>query len=337
MEPDRNGYVVVTDHLPADGKTDVSQALQNLIDANPNRTLFFPDGVYLLGHPVLTPADPRKSVSLRLSNYAVLKASDNWESNEAMLRLGAREPANDIRTNGSNYSLTGGILDGGGKACGVSIDGGRETKVRDVSIKHTRIGLHIKHGANNGSSDCDIADVNIIGNRARDSIGVLLEGYDNTLTNMRIADVFTGVDLRSCGNSLRNIHPLYTCGYEDYTESCGFFDRMGSNWGSFCYSDHFGIGFRFGENTVSIYDSCFCMWYCARQDSHTVIRADGAFNSVMTNLRVGFFNDETENRVLLEAHTGGQGVLERILLPKWFTPAQEDAFTPYLRDGIIRG
>ena len=47
LMPERKGYIVVTDTVKADGKTDVSDALQALIAANPNRTLFFPDGVYL--------------------------------------------------------------------------------------------------------------------------------------------------------------------------------------------------------------------------------------------------------------------------------------------------
>ena len=38
------GYIVATDYLKADGKTDITNALQRLIDTNPNRTLFFPDG-----------------------------------------------------------------------------------------------------------------------------------------------------------------------------------------------------------------------------------------------------------------------------------------------------
>ena len=38
----------------------------------------------------------------------------------------------------------GGIIDRASVADGISIDGGRETAVRNVSIKHTGIGLHIK-------------------------------------------------------------------------------------------------------------------------------------------------------------------------------------------------
>ena len=186
----RHGYLIATDYMPADGVTDVSDALQSLIDANPNRTIFFPDGKYLLSKPVCTPAHPEKSVDLHLSAFACLRAADTWCSPEAMIRLGGKEPANDIYTPGSNYGLTGGIIDGCGQAVAISIDGGRETAIRNVSIKNAFIGIHIKHGANSGSSDADISGVNITGNGSVDSIGVLIEGYDNNVKYRRIdADV----------------------------------------------------------------------------------------------------------------------------------------------------
>lgn len=293
-----NAYGFIIADVVRDGTTDVSDELQKIIDGNPNRTIYFPDGIYVINKPICTPADPRRSVDLQLSNFAVIKASDTWDSTEAMIRLGGEYPANDIRTDGSVYSVTGGIIDGNMKADGISIDSGRESVIKQVSIKHTRIGIHIKHGANSGSSDADITNVNIVGNRAPDSIGVLLEGYDNTLTNMRIADVFTGIELHSSGNVMRNLHPLYTCDYYDYTESCGFRDFAGNNWYNFCYSDHFGTGFHTGRNVSSIYDSCFCLWYSPKEQKHTVFRAAGNFNSAVTNLTIGFNGTEAVNRIL---------------------------------------
>jgi len=310
----QSGYVVVTDFVASDGASDVSDALQQVIDGHPNRTIYFPDGTYRISKPLLTPAHPEKSVALRLSNYAVIQAADNWNSDEALIRLGASHSANDIRTNGSNYSLIGGILDGRGAANGVSIDGGRETMVRDVSIKHARVGLHIKTGANNRSSDADVYGVNIIGNGSTDSVGVLIEGFDNTLSNMRIADVQHGVVLRSGGNMLRSIHPLYTCEYKDYENSCGFWDFVGNNWYDFCYADHFGIAYRNAAGVSSTYHNCFCMWYAPMGEAHTVFRADGRFNSLLTNLRVGFHPKFTNNIVLSEAQSGGLGAFENLFL-----------------------
>ena len=80
--------LIITDFVAGDGKTDVSDAIQRVIDTNPNRTIYFPDGTYLIGKPLVTPADPARSVSLKLADFAVIKAAANWRSPEAMIRLG---------------------------------------------------------------------------------------------------------------------------------------------------------------------------------------------------------------------------------------------------------
>ncbi len=290
-----------------DGSRDVSGQIQELIDANPNRTIFFPDGIYRLDKPICTPAHPQKSVCLALSGYAVLRAGEGWDSPEALVRLGAIHPANDIRTVGSNYYFSGGVVDGMGVARGISIDGGRETVIRDVSIKHTTVGIHIKHGANSGSSDADISGVNIVGTGDPASIGVLLEGYDNTLTNLRIANVFTGVKLCSSGNCIRNVHPLYTSDYTDYTRSCGFWDLNGNNWYDYAYSDQFSTGFRTSGNASSTFNSCFAFWYSAREKAHTGFEAEGKFTSVVMNYRIGFKGTDAVNKVLSVGEAGGNG------------------------------
>ncbi|MBE6749357.1 MAG: hypothetical protein E7557_09060 [Ruminococcaceae bacterium] len=75
-----------------------------------------------MSNPIYTPAEPTKSVSLELSDYAVLKATDSFKPGEAIVQLGGKDPANDTATNGSNYSLEGGIIDGSGIANGISIN-----------------------------------------------------------------------------------------------------------------------------------------------------------------------------------------------------------------------
>ena len=309
--PKNKGYLVVTDYLKADGKKDVSDIIQRIIDDNPNRTLFFPDGTYLISKPVNTPADPKKSVSLQLSNYAIIKAADGWSHEEAMIRLGGKDPFNSITIPGSNYYLDGGIIDGNGVATGISIDSGRETVIRNTSIKNVKVGIQINRGANSGSSDSDIHDVNIVGNMQPDCIGVVLIGYDNTLTNMRIGGVHIGVKVSSGGNSLRNIHPLYySQGYEqgEYATSCGFLDEGNDNWYSFCYSDQFCIGFQ-SKGGHGVYTDCFCYWYSNKGDRHTIFKSTGKFNGIVTNMTAGMakHNAATENIILDAAEEGGSG------------------------------
>lgn len=306
-------YLVVTDYIPANSGEDVADRLQELIDSHPNRTLFFPDGEYLLGHPICTPAEPTKSVSLVLSNYATLRALPTWSDFEAMVRLGGKDAANTIRIPGSNYAFEGGIVDGSGVADGISVDSGRETAIRNVSIKNTHVGIHIKNGANYGSSDADISYVNIVGTGKPDSVGVLIEGWDNTVAHMRIANVFIGVDITTAGNQLRSIHPLYTSDYTDYENSCGFRDAGENNWYNNCYSDQFANGFRLVGDGVRILDNCFCYWYSPREGKHVAVRADNKFNAIVTNINIGYRGNEAENHILLVGEEGGNGILDRVL------------------------
>ena len=300
------GYVIVK--VKADGKRDVSDAIQKIIDENPNRTIYFPDGVYLISKPILTPAEPTKSVALELSNYAIIKATEGWSHDEAMIRLGGKDAANNIRTPGSNYYLEGGIIDGSGVAKGISIDSGRETVIRNTSIKSVVVGIHVKHGANSGSSDSDIFGVNIVGNNTPESVGVLVEGYDNTFTNMRIGGVHFGFRIRSQANMLRNIHPLYYGSNNSYETSCGFLDEAGCNWYDFCYSDEFATAFRITKS-ASHYNNCFAYWYSKRGTKHTIFKSDEEFNSAVMNMHAGHrqHNATSENKILEVGKDGGKG------------------------------
>ena len=298
--------------MAADTGADVADALQALIDANPNRTIRFPDGEYLVSHPILTPADPSKSVDLRLDNYAVIKATDDF-SGGAVIRLGGKDPYNTTWTAGSNYGLYGGVIDGNGVADGVSIDSGRETKVQNTSIKHTVVGLHIGFGANSGSSDADIRDINIIGNGTADAVGMLIEGFDNTFTNIRIGYVHKGVIMRSAGNALTNVHPLYQIGWDIYKGSCGFVEESNNNLYTYCYSDQFETAFKIVGNGRSVYDNCFAYWWSGEGGTCAGFKVEGdSFNSTVTNLRIDFRSD-TDNTVY-DGPVKGSGVFDRLLI-----------------------
>lgn len=286
------GIVNVADFVQPGTGEDVYAAVQNVIDTNPNRTIWFPDGEYILSQSLCTPADPTKSVELRLANYAVLKASDDF-GGTAVVRLGGKDAYNTTMINGSNYSLIGGIIDGNNIADGISIDSGRETKVQNTSIKHTVVGLHIKYGANSGSSDCDISDINIIGNGTKNAVGILLEGYDNTITNVRIGYVYIGVYIKSAGNAMTNIHPLYQIGWGDnYKGSCGFVDEGNNNLYTYCYSDQFETCFKIIGNGRNVYDDCFGMWWSHEGGTGVGFCSEGSkFNSIVNDCRIDFRGD----------------------------------------------
>lgn len=328
------GYVIVTDYLEANTGEDLSDEIQQIINDNPNRTIYFPDGEYILAKPIATSGNPVNSVSLHLSNYATLKAADNWSDSEAMVRLGAAEPYNDIYTNGSNYYFYGGIVDGSGVANGIAIESGRETSIRNVSIKHTKIGLHIKSGANSGSSDADIDTVNIVGNYAKDSIGVLVVGYDNTLTNMRIAGVQVGVRLTGGGNFMRNLHPLFVYkGNLTNAGSIGFDDQSGGNWYDFCYSDEFEVGFKMKGSTLSMYDTCFCYWYSQRGTKQIGFYTTGKFNSVITNSKINLAYSALDCAYIKVTTAGGGGKINNPIVN--VNNSDDKSYADYLQGDVI--
>jgi len=311
------GILFVGNYVPPNTGRDVSDDLQRIIDENPNRSLYFPDGEYLLAKPILTPAHPERSVSLKLSDFTVLRAMEGWSHGEAMVRLGGKDAANNIYVPGSNYGIEGGIIDASGVARAISIDGGRETYIRNLSIKRTSLGIHVKYGANSGSSDADIHSVNITGNGATDSIGVLIEGYDNTFTNMRIAKVMIGVKIASAGNILRNIHPLLirnTPAYEDFDNTVGFLDVDGTNnWYDYCYSDQFAVGFR--TKRGGIFHNCFCFWYSKDEKKHVAMQSVEPFAGRVTNLTVGgAHHPDAENLLMTESALSDRYVMKNISL-----------------------
>ncbi|MCQ2479600.1 MAG: glycoside hydrolase family 55 protein [Clostridia bacterium] len=298
----------VGDFVAPDSGVDVSSELQRIIDENPNKTLFFPDGEYLVSAPLYTPANPSKSVDLQLSTYTIIKASENF-SGEAVIALGGKDPFNDIKTPGSNYSLTGGIIDCSGIATGVAILSGRETKIQNTSIKNAVTGIYIGTGANSGSSDSDIRDVDITGTEKPDCVGVLVEGHDNTFTNMRIGGVYTGFHIKSGGNSLYNIHPLFYGNFSEFETSVGFYVEGSNNTLNYCYSDQFCTAYRIGGKNT--FDNCFCMWWTNQGEKCTVIQSDGRFDSVFTNLSVSLRHD-TDN-TMLKGTISGSGTIQNLM------------------------
>lgn len=326
------GMVCVTDYVTPGTGEDVYEALQAVIDENPNRTIWFPDGEYIVSQSLCTPADPRKSVSLHLADYAVIKAADDF-AGDAVVRLGGKDAFNSVTMNGSNYSLIGGIIDGNYIADGVSIDSGRETKVQNTSIKHTVTGLHIRYGANSGSSDADISDVNIIGNDTKDAVGMLIEGYDNTFTNIRIGHVYIGVILRSGGNALTNIHPLYGVGWDNSPGSCGFVDESSNNLYTYCYSDQFETCFKIIGNGRNVYTDCFGFWWSGEGKTCYGFRVEGdRFNSVVTNLRIDFRGD-TENTVY-DGPSLGTGRFDNLLVNRGNVNS-DIRYKRFVSDGIL--
>ena len=93
-----DAYVVVTDYITPNTDKDLAGAIQELIDKNPNRTIYFPDGVYIIAKPIIISGEATDSVSLELSDGAVIKAASTWKSTKITIN-GSNAVTSEATTN----------------------------------------------------------------------------------------------------------------------------------------------------------------------------------------------------------------------------------------------
>ena len=304
------GYVVVTDYIKNPSSLDLSGDIQKVIDNNPNSTIYFPDGVYTILKPIKTSSYRNYSVALHLSANAVIKASDYWTANGSyMIQIGVKDKEFTIDYPGTNYYVYGGTIDCNGSANGVEISGGREISLRNVTIKNAYYGLHIAYNEEYGSNDSDTEYLNIEGNGKVGSIGVLVDGLDNTLTNIRVSGFETGACLTRPGNLMHNIHVTNILSDNiEYDKTKGFLDTSGGNWYDGCRSDNYSTAFYTVGSSLSIYNSCTAFWSenCGKQYA---FETDGNLNATITDPRAVFVAG-SDNALLIAPGNGGNGVIK---------------------------
>lgn len=315
IDPYELGYVIITEYLSSTEDEDCAPAIQQAIEKNPGRTIYFPDGKYIIKSPIVIPTDPSKSVSLRLSNHAIITAAD-WgdDKRKAMIQIGCDEDSDAedgfSPSNQRSISIIGGCIYGSRLASGIAIGGGKDTYIYNVSIKQVFNGIHIKRASNElGATYANVDNVNISGMGATNTAGVLVEGSYNTFSNMRIASVNYGVLCTETGsnNVFRNLHPLVVSMQDVYT--VGFWDKSEGNVFDVCYSDQFSAGYRVEENTRSLFIGCFSFWYSEQNNYHVGYESTGKFNSIISAGKVYHRHGvETEAYLYIGAE-GGQGVV----------------------------
>ena len=288
-----DGYLIVTDYIKANTGKDIAANLQELIDKNPKRTIYFPDGEYLISTPLFTSATPQKTVSLRLSEGAVIKAHDKWSAKDgcnSLLAIGGADYVNDIRTPGSYFSVIGGTLDGNGEANGIQYVAGRESLFRDICIKNVDIGVYIPRGINGGSSDADFEDMVIYGSGKVGSCGFYVVGHDNTFTNIRIYNTETAIKSQG-GTSLYKSVYVYNdpTKVEKYENTVGF---SATSWAWFtdCYAENFAAAFKPTDNRCILSD-CAAKWTSDKCTTQIFILAGTKYMNA-SGLRADFLDIE---------------------------------------------
>jgi hypothetical protein len=81
------------------------------------------------------------------------------------------------------------------------------------------------------------------------------------------------------------------------------------------------------------YDSCVSYWYSPREKFHVGFEAEGKFEGLVMNAKVGFRGEEAVNLVLREGEPGGKGVFENLIIKGEIS--KDDAFWKYFNGNVL--
>ncbi len=334
----KESFVVVSDYIKPNTGEDVQVHLQGLINKNPGKTIYFPDGEYVISSSLVTKSEGKYSTTFFFSDNAVLRAADNWhekDGNVAMICLGKLNSdgthVNDATSNGSYFGVFGGTFECNNMAEGISIDSSRESVIYGSCIKDATVGIRIKYGANGGPSDADIENVEIIGNGLSGATGIKIFATDNTISNVKIYDMETGVYAEDPGNTFRSVDIYFSENYEKYNRTIGFHQANSVDFFYDCYVENASTAFRLSEGHGYILDSVSAAWTYAAP-SQTAFYFTNNFDSRMTLCRVEFFEGGKKNTFIKVAGSGSG----RIDSPIFNTALETDGtYKSYLINGNV--
>ena len=305
-------YTLIGDYAELVENGDYTVAIKKAIGENPGKTIYFPDGVYTVSEPIVISAENDKSVSIRLSAYATIKAASSWaDKNASVVRIGVGS-IDDKMIESRNVYISGGIIDGADVASGISIEGGRDILISNMTINNTLCGIHIKEPDNaTDAIGADIENVTIMGDGSAESVGVLVEGTNNSLTNIKAFDVSCGMKCTDTGsdNIFRSIQAIATGAAAADASLAGFIDLSTGNHYDACCSDQFATGFSFDSDAHSVYNDCFVNWRNADNQRHVGFEATGKLGALISNCTVSHTDDVATDAYLLVAEEGGEGVV----------------------------
>ncbi|MBO7302877.1 MAG: hypothetical protein J6U68_01685 [Clostridia bacterium] len=294
-------YIVVSDRIEKANERDITAELQALIDEHPGTTLYFNDGTYTISSTIYLPTDKAKAVSIRLSNYAVIKAASSWTADTAMISVGGKTEAASAER--AANSVSGGKLDGAGVAkIGLSLENCANTFVSNVTFENLKNSLTIKSSANT----VNVESVTVKGNGADDSVGIINESSRSVFSAVNIANANTGLRNSGSFNEFRNVS--VKCNKAS-TSSIGFSEMGNENVFSLCTAEDFSKAYAIKDGAKSVFDGNSALWTKADITVQEAFYASGTFNSVISACTARFFDASSQN-TYINLTTKGSGIIK---------------------------
>lgn len=251
-----------------DGVTDDSTVIQDLVDNNARKTIYFPAGNYLLRSGIRV--NHNRPICIKMDRDARLFTDTTLT---CMIDLGVdRDPDEHfhILTDPYIQHIDGGIIDCENVQFGIrNQSSSAHMYIKDTSLINVDgYGIYCDQDEYYSTSGSHITDVDIQGvssNSANASTGIYLKGHDNKLNNISMTGTKIGVDCHSAGNYLTFVHPVAS--FTDNTFTAAEFNATKAftsyydNYFINCYADTYGTGFDIHTQAHQLIQGCFTYWW----------------------------------------------------------------------------
>lgn len=272
--------------VKGDGITDDTQAIQYVIDNFNNRTIYFPDGDYLISNKIVV-----KQTSLNnfnLSNNAKIFSNIDID---CIFELGINttDGTFDKENNSFIRHFDGGILDCENSHCAIKTTSNAPSLyLKDVVISNVDYyGIIINKDNLYNSSGAYIENIYISGkgsNSSNNSTAIQLNGFDNKLQNIGTIGTKKGIEINSGGNMLTKCHCVTwyennTFTTNEFNNTIAFEINGADNILQNCYSDTYGISFNvLNENNQKIIDCLTFFWQSPNNAETILVNLNNLYN-----------------------------------------------------------
>lgn len=256
-----------------DGEHDDLTYIQNAIDKNPLKTIYFPKGIYGVTDKIVIKQANSKGVNLYLDDNAIIK-NINQNIINTLIEIGTdTSDGSYIRT--SNYPIVyikGGILECDKVNYGMILDSGRQfTNLTKMNFrKISNYGLYLLKNDVYTSGDHKISYCNFFNFDSASGTAILGESNDNELQHIRIDGCKTGIKFTGGGYFCHDIHATALYNNEMNTEirnqTIAFDIQADGIHFSQCYADTYSTGFKIKTSTGSVINNCVVYYYDAMND-----------------------------------------------------------------------
>ena len=281
-----------------DGVTDDLEAIQNIIDNNPGKTIYFPKGVYGITNKIVFKRANSTLVNILLDKNAVIK---NISENviDTLFEIGYDYTAGEHNRFDFPCSseIVGGTLDATNCLNAIKVFPlYRLLTLRNIQILNvSNVGILSDYGVNNSVEvgNLKIEDCYIQGtsSNATSSIGIVIRSTDNEILNTNIDRTNKAILCSGWSNLFSNVHvtAMFTTGYtmQEINNTIGFdFEDSNSlNTLIHCYNDTYATGFKSNGGKLYMTD-CLSYYYLSTEDSRFNSIEVTNFNEEVTKLQL---------------------------------------------------